>query len=234
MKMIRIYQLNPDKAGWAKLNNIEAVRHARLPGICCPSCGVWAMTGLIYPLIEEKILNDRPFLKNPNPISTEEFDQLTLWIQPILGPTRPAAPGAELGILTGRGNGKFGHFAWVNPWTVLVRESVWIDLNKAGIKILGAPAKLEFESRQSDPFIELEALPKVKLQMPLIPKKCKICGRLSFEKPEKITIDYTSFDHAIPLARIVELPTIIIINELFAKFIQQNKLTDSILTPIEY
>jgi hypothetical protein len=135
--------------------------------------------------------------------------------------------------LWGKAKGSFGDFAWVNPWTPLLRESVWLALRETGILIAGIRAELDFGKLAHEPFIELEALPAVTLPKALLPEKCAACGRLPVKKPDNITVAASSFDASIPLQRIAELPTVLVANEPFAQFIRERNLRDVVLTPIE-
>lgn len=153
-------------------------------------------------------------------------------IQEVLGAERPAKPGTDLGPLHGKANGRFGDFAWVNPWTPLLRESVWLALKEAGIPLVGVHAELDFGGQQHESLIEIEALPKVTLPDSLV-GTCAICGRLSAKKPDDIIVAASSFDGSIALQRIIELPTVLVANESLAQFIRERNLRDVILTPIQ-
>jgi hypothetical protein len=170
---------------------------------------------------------------SPSPIPVEQFKTLAETIEPVLGAERPAQPGADLGVLSGRAKGRFGDFAWVNPWTPLLRESVCRAFQAAGIPLVGIRAELNFEEQSHEPLMELEALPSVELPRALVPEKCSVCGRLAMKKPENIQVAAESFDGSIPLQRIAELPTVLVANESLAQFIKQRNLRDVIVTAIE-
>ena len=233
MNMRGAYRLQPDQTHWGKLNGIEAAHSLKLPGVDCPSCGAWAMTGIIYPSVDMAALNGISLPASPLPIPVGQFKSLAAAIQPVLGVQRPVEPGTDLGPLHGRAQGSIGDFAWVNPWTPLLRESVWLALGAAGIQLVGARAEIVFRKKNHEALIEIEAVPRVKLPDAILPKKCPICGRMGMKKPDQISVTASSFDSSIPLQRIVELPTILVANEAFAQFIQREKLRDVILTPIE-
>jgi uncharacterized double-CXXCG motif protein len=233
MNMARVYEIRPDQARWGKLNSIEATRFRKLPGVRCPQCGAWALTGVIYPSIDPSVLNGISLPDTPAPIPVEQFARLAAVVQPLLGTTRPVRPGAELGPLKGTAEGSFGDFAWVNPWTPLLRESVWLALKEAGIRLVGMRAELDFGTHPHEPLVELEALPRVMLSNALVPEKCAVCGRLPVTKPDNLSVVAPSLDGSIPLQRIAELPTVLVANESLAQFIQARTLRDVVLTPIE-
>jgi uncharacterized double-CXXCG motif protein len=233
--MALAYELKPDDKGWGMLYTyeIDAIHLRHVPGIRCPICGAWGMTGSIYPSVDAATLNTLFLPEEPYPISLEEFKTLAATVEAVLGPDRPVQPGTHLGVLRGTARGRIGDFAWVNPWTPLLRESVWRELGKAGINLDGVRAELAFEKEPHEPLIELEALPRVRVPRDLVPDKCSVCGRLGMKVPDTIVLTADSFDSSIPLQRIAELPTVLVVNESFAQFIRQRHLRDAALTPIE-
>ncbi|MEI6780002.1 MAG: double-CXXCG motif protein [Verrucomicrobiota bacterium] len=231
--MSHAFEIRPDQPRWGKLNSIEASHFRKLPGVRCPNCGAWALTGLIYPAIEPSVLNDMVLTADPSPLPVEQFYTLAASIQPVLGENRPAKPGTELGPLRGKAKGNFGDFAWVNPWTPLLRESVWLALRETGIHLAGVRAELDFGRLAHESLIELETLPTAALPSALLPEKCSICGRLPVKRPDTLCVDASSFDASIPLQRIAEIPTVLVANELFAQFIEHRNLRDVIVTPVK-
>ena len=163
----------------------------------------------------------------------EQFAALAALVQPIVGEGRLLWPGTGFGPIRGKARGTFGDFAWVNPWTPLLRESVWKTLRENGIILNGAPADLDFGKVLHEPLIELEAPPTAVLWNKSEQKACAVCGRWMTPVPETIIIDGASFDETIPLQRILEATTVLIANETFAHYIQEKGLRDVLVTPIE-
>lgn len=232
MSKQRVFELKPDRAGWAKLNSIEATHAHKLPGVRCPSCGVWAMTGVIYPCVDESALTNKP-LPSLSPLSVDQFRTLAADLESLLGSERPIMPGTDLGPLRGRATGRFGDFAWVNPWTPLVRESAWQSLGDAGFILCAARAELGFKNQPHESFFELEAVPRAQLADGGSSEPCEICGRVPVSIPDKLGLDATSIDESIPLQRVLNLPTVLIVNEQFARFILEKQLRDVVLYPVE-
>lgn len=231
MTASRAFRLKPDDSKWAKLNSIEATHAHKVPGVRCPSCGVWARTGAIYPCINESVLNEKSLPSDP--VSVEEFRKLAANLDAVLGPERPVFPGTDLGPLRGRAKGTFGDFAWVNPWTPLVRESVWQSLNSEGFELCAVRAELGFKNQPHESFFELEAKPRAQLANVPEGQACEICGRNPTSPPERLVLDAASFDDTIALQRVRNLPTILIVNEPLAAFVQKRQLRDVVLTPVE-
>jgi uncharacterized double-CXXCG motif protein len=233
MSMARAYEIRPDQARWGKQNSIEATHWRKLPGVRCPTCGVWALTGIMYPTVDPSTLNGVSLPETPAPLPVEQFNAVVASIQPAVGAQRPVRPGTELGPLRGKAQGSFGDFAWVNAWTPLLRESVWLALRENGILLAGVRAELDFGKLVHEAFVELEALPTAALPKAFVPEKCAVCERLAVKKPDDISLAASSLDASIPLQRIAELPTVLVANEPLARFIQQGNLRDVIVTPIE-
>lgn len=226
-----VFELRPDQAGWGKLNSIEATHTHTVPGMRCPTCGAWATTGVIYPCINESALGER-FLPSA-PVTVEEFRKIAADLEAVLGSDRPISPGTDLGHLRGSAKGNFGDFAWVNAWTPLLRESVWELLKTEGIKLCGVRAELDFKNRSHELLFELEAKPCARLEGIVESQVCEICGREAVSVPDRLVLDAAFFDDSVALQRVRSLPTILIVNEAFSKFIQDRRLRDVILVPVE-
>lgn len=233
--MSKAFLVRADDIRWAKTHraDIDAAHIRGLPGVQCPICIASSVTGVLYPSADVILLDREVQLLSPWPVPLEELQRIMSRVQPLLGPERPLWPGTALGPLRGKAWGEFGDFAWVNPWTPLLRESAWLAAKEAGVDLLGVPAELTFRRRPHESLIELEARPKVRLPSAMLPEQCPQCGRLPIKKPDKIVLEASAFDDSIALQRVMELPTALIANERFAQFIEDRKLTDVVLTPVE-
>lgn len=233
--MVRVFEIIPDDSGWGKTHSylIEAVPAVSLPGVSCPVCGAWATTGIQYPSVDASLVSSKLTNVPRTPVPLEEFDKMVRILRPILGVSRPVEPGASFGPLRGVATGRLGDFAWCNPWTVLLRESVWSRMRSWGIDVVGVPADLQFRDGEEESFVELEALPRANLERSLIPEACGTCGRLPIKKPDRLVLAASTFDRSIPLQRIRQLPTVFVVNEPFADYVRDNRLRDALLLPIE-
>jgi len=228
------YMAMPDDAGWGKDNEylISAVHVRKLPGVICSVHGVWATTGLNYPTVDIELIDSRIGRLPASPISVDDFRALVARIEPITGPKRPLSPGANLGPLLGTARGLLGDFAWVNPWTMLVRSSTCQELVSSGFFVQGAEARMSFEDGPTEPLMELEAPCKLTLANLQHREICSICGRLSFVKQKTMVIEAASYDSATPLQRIAEMPTCIVVNDDLAEFIRTRGFSNITLTRI--
>ena len=236
--MMRAYAI--DRAGVAEFGTIDASHFCSLTSLRCERCGFWRTAGLEYPSISPSSLGDRfqqrLFYGPPDisrPLSVQELEAFRIELAPILGSARSLEPGASFGPLTGRAARRMGDFAWVGLRTVLVRASVYVGLLDAGFPVLGVPADLYDMPDDVEPLVELEAAPIARLLSSMRPESCSTCGRLEGIAIERPAIERESFDERIPLQRILDWPTRLVVNEALADFIRQQKLRDVILTPLE-
>jgi len=229
------YLAKPDENGWGKEHDylISAVHARRLPGVNCPLEGAWATTGINYPTLDVALIDSRVGELPAHPIPIEDYKALVARIEPIAGPERPLRPGANLGPLRGTARGLVGDFAWVNPWTMLVRSSTYQELLSSGFSLDGAEARIDFDNGSTEPVIELEACGKVALANLPSREVCPVCGRLPITKPKRMVLEAASYDSALPLQRIVELPTFFVVNDDLGEFIRARGFSNVTLTKIE-
>jgi uncharacterized double-CXXCG motif protein len=232
--MTAVFEINPDDEGWGRVNRylVDAVHAYAMPGVRCPKCGTWATTGSLYPSVDPASIAQLGIPAEPSPVSVEEFIRLASRVQPILGKHRTLEPGSVMGPLRGRVEGRLGDFSWVNPWTPLVRESIWHLMRAQGISVIGVQAQLRSRRKAQEALVELEAVPTARLRRAIVLDPCETCGRLALSRPEHLVIDIRSLDSGVPLQRIVELPTVLLINQAFASFIFDHELTNVAVKPV--
>jgi len=135
--------------------------------------------------------------------------------------------------LRGTARGLIGDFGWVNPWTMLVRSSTYQELFSSGFSLDGAEARIDFDNGSTEPVIELEARGKVALANLPSREICPVCGRLPITKPKRMVLEAASYDSALPLQRIVEMPTFFVVNDDLGEFIRARGFSNVTLTKIE-
>ena len=229
------YVAKPDDDGWGRENDylISAVHARRLPGVICPLDGAWAGTGINYPTVDVALIDSRVGELPAHPIPIADYKALAAKIEPITGPERLLQPGANLGPLHGTARGLLGDFAWVNPWTMLVRNSTYQELLSSGFPLDGAEARIDFDDGSSEPLIELEVRCKVALTNLPSREVCQVCGRRSLTRPKTMVLEAASYDGTLPLQRIVEMPTHFIVNDDLGEFIRARNFSNLTLTKIE-
>lgn len=235
--MRQAYRIRPDDANYQNWCWIEACHSLGLPGLRCAICGVRSTTGVQYPCVEPaKLAKLVDVLSDRWPVEPEEYKRRVEKVRSIVGSDYPLEPGTCLGPLRGeqRESGATGDFSWPTPWTPLLRESVWMAARESGIDLRGARADITFsDPPDHEPLIEFEAIPRVRVHSEKEVIPCAICGRIGMKVPDHLVIDGNTFDDSIPLQRIFELPTVLIVNEAFAIFIKERSLSDVVLIPIE-
>lgn len=163
------------------------------------------------------------------PMDPDERKNLAARLMPILGQDRPIGPGTVFGPMVGEAKGKIGDFAWHSSWNPIVRESTFKEIQKAGFPLVGVPAQLKFQKDPGELLIQLEVRPTAKLASSYT--QCDICGRIEVDVP--LIIDGSSFDDSIPIQSIYECVNAAVVSAAFADFINERKLTDISLTPLE-
>ena len=235
----RAYEISPEDQGEGKSHyGIQARHRLCLMGVECSLCGAWGTTGIQYPSVDASILEDiipRHHIhgsKNYAPMTIKEFSNLQAKLAPILGRDRPLIPGTHFGPLEGKGYGNFPDFVWPDPWTLLVSNTVLSDMCEAGLEVVAVKANIEFTMDQPQPLFELEARPTVMIHPSPPIGVCKLCGRVKSMRGRKF--DASSFNDAVPLQRVLEWPTRLIINESFANFITDRDLVGTEFKSIEW
>src|SRR5581483_3180819 len=120
---MHLYTVQPDPAARQFRNSVEAVHKWGLPGIICPVCGAtWALSGVAYPSVDVGSLADPSPYTSYSPVPLDRFLELRREVFPLVPDGRAPPPGTQFGPLVGKLLGEVGDFAWVNPWTMLLRE----------------------------------------------------------------------------------------------------------------
>ena len=233
--MSQLFRIGPPRESKAKARcRIEAAHPIALPGVRCPSCGSWATTGVSYPTVDERTVND-VIPNDPSPIAPDELAKVIGVLSERLGPGRPLYAGSQFGPLRGHVRGSCGDFdfVWPNPWTVLIRESAFLQLRDSGAILAGRQAELESEDGPQEPLVELEAPPTLRLDASLLPEACPICGRTLIAVPDRILVSASSINDSVPLQRIAELPTVLLVSEACAERIRAASFTGVEMSRVE-
>jgi uncharacterized double-CXXCG motif protein len=215
------FLLKPHPDDWREPNapQFEASHAFGLPGLDCPSCTPWAVTGVQYPSVDPDLLRRTLGDLESWPVPVAEFEDIREKAPSLVDATYIIEPGTKFGPLCGRVSGKVGDFVWPNPWTLLVRERIMRQIGDAGLSLVSGLAELQFEDGTHEPLIEIEAVPRVSLASYLVPDPCAICGRRAVSKPNRMALQRATFDDSLPIQRIVELPTFIVVNQALAEFL---------------
>lgn len=240
MNRRKFYLIKPDDDGWRAKHpyDVLAEHKCGLPGVRCPVCqATWGTAGVHYPTVPCERFASFGGLVKRWPVSLNEFQVLIGKVRAILSDDRLLKPGTRFGPLTGRGNGELGDFVWPDSWTPLIRKETFLTLKLRGIALQGAEANLRFRKKEAPTLIEIEAWPIARLHPSCLPdpppKPCSACGRLGLSAPKRIVVAGDSLDDRVPIQRLVELPTFLLVNESLATAIQDLELRDVRLSEAE-
>lgn len=187
--------------------SFDGVHSFGLPGLDCPSCSPWSAVAAEYPCADAELLRRELGELELWPISIAEFERLSDRVRALVPATYAIVPGASFGQFVGRVIRKPAtDFAWSVPWTVFVRGSAQLRLDAEGIKLTTAPMIVKSKRQPPEPYLEIEALPAVRLRGVNLPEPCMLCGRRGITAPDHFELDARTFDASIPLQRIAELP----------------------------
>ena len=153
------------------------------------------------------------------------FEHLRSVVRPLFPSGTLLPPGTEFGPLVGKAWGSFGPFAWLNPWTLLVRREVLEQLQAQHLRGLkGCPTALRFPQKQPPELLELEFLPRGLLHSDCLPERpapCERCGRDAFSLPERLLLDATSLPNDLDLFRLANFATLLVATEGFAEAVRR-------------
>lgn len=167
--------------------------------------------------------------KAADPLSIAEFTALAEKIGPLVGVERSLCPGAEFGPLHGQVKGEIGDFAWVNPWTVLVRAEICDRLRSRDINLCTSQLLSSHLEGGEMSLLEIEAAPVARLHDSARPEQCDECGRFSLIGSRPLAIAKASFNLKVTVQRIREIPTMLLVSEPLALVIEEMGLRDVVV-----
>lgn len=237
---MRLFRLYPDDARWGRQfeYEIEASHMWGLPGIRCSACGrTWSTTGIAYPALDLSKLPSVERYSQASPVAVEEFQKICAPILSLLAVEFVLPPGAEFGPLVGRARGRFGDFAWVNPWTMLIRREALLRLASEGIQLpkFGIP-QLDFLPEQPIDLLEIQIEPLARLSVrsfvPVELLPCSACG-YDARKVQHVIVSRGSIPSHVELFRLLDFPTAILATEHFVEVVQKLNMTDILAKEVE-
>jgi hypothetical protein len=121
-------------------------------------------------------------------------------------------PGTEFGSLEADVRGKLPDAVWRGSWTLVLRQAAYDKLLDEGFELRGRSAKLNWKGGAPTKLTEVEVRIGVKPHDWRSLRRCEVCGRPIDEAPERITLDRKTYDPTIPIQRIVDLPTYMVVS----------------------
>ncbi len=237
---MRLFCVRPDDANWGKQfeYEINASHMWGLPGVRCSVCGrTWSTTGIAYPALDLSILPSVGRYCEPSPVTVEEFKELRASILRLLSVDFALPPGTEFGPLVGKARGKFGDFAWLNPWTMLVRHKALLRLMSKHARLPKVVAsRLNFQSESPVELLEFQiesfASPSTKSFLAGESSSCLVCG-YDARKVKRVIVNRASIPSRVDLFRLRDFPTTILATERFAKIVQELNMTDILMSEVD-
>ncbi len=236
-----LFHTKPDDANWGIQYKyyINAAHKWGLSGVTCVVCNTtWITVGIEYPALDLSNLPTVDLYCIHKPVSLEVMENLRHPIIPMLPPNSYLPPSTDIGPLVGKAWGKFGDFAWLNPWTMLMQRQTYQSLVSVGVQmpILGMPPEITFRSKTFPDLVEpqVEALARLVPAsfIPPVSQPCPGCGRYS-RKLERMIVDGASIPSHVDLFRPRDHPTYILATERFVKAVQKFNMTDILFEEIE-
>lgn len=229
--MTRWFEISPNDDG---VLDVDATHLWGLPGVRCFTCGrTWAMTGIAYPSVVAADVAELVRGARRHVVSVADFRELRRELAAKL-PNHELAPGAEFGPLRGKASGHVSCFAWVNPWTLLLRADAAPKLQAQGLQLTAVPAELQFRRGKAVTLLELEIPPVAEFARASVKRNvssCEVCGYRDIARPDPLVIDKESLRNAADLVRVREFPTIILGSSWFVSAVQDLGCSELLLKP---
>ena len=216
-------------------NSIINANHAwGLPGVICQACGnTWSDVGLAYPVVSLSGLQDKKEYETPRAVPLKEFEFLRDRLLSVIPAGTLILPGTEFGPLVGKATGTFGDFAWLNPWTLLIKIEAYRKLQDAGVRLpKGANHRVNFGKRAPNPLVELQIEPFACLESSNQTLPCVACGYVFMGLPSPIVIARSTVPDFVDLFRVKDFTTLILATENFFNITNDLGLTGIKFRPI--
>lgn len=232
---MRLFHIQPDDANWCGQYEISASHLWGLPGVRCSVCGrTWSTTGMAYPTFDLSTLPSVARYCELSPVTVEDFRELRDPLLRLLPADSVLPPGTEFGSLVGKAQGEFGDFAWVNPWTMLVRHEASVRLTSENVRLPEAVVpRLEFPSQPPVKLLEFQIEPLATLSpasfLSTERSSCSFCG-YDARKVDRIIVSEASMLSDVDLFRLRGFPTVILATERFAKVVQEASMTGILMS----
>ncbi|MFY0562960.1 double-CXXCG motif protein [Archangium lansingense] len=202
--------------------HVEGSHKWGLPGIrnCTVCRATWGTDTRAYPSVDLSPVATLADFEEPRAEPIEEYERLCELARPFLPQGALLQPGAALGPLVGRAQGRFGPLVAPYSWTLLVQHEALQKLQAEGLRGLnGCRTQLRFRQRNSPELLELEILPMGRLHPDCLPPDrqppCPRCGRRGLTRPDDMLLDTSTIPSHMDLFRLEDFSTVIVCTERF-------------------
>lgn len=214
---------------------LDAAHPASLPAVRCSTCGrTWSTIGISYPTIDVHRLPRDVQAPGP-PVDVAGFRVLQQQVARAIGDSRPIPPGTSFGPLKGTASGETRLVEWLNPWTLLIDESIFeqIRLN-TGVSLSGerarlTPSSLKGTRRLTE--LEIPVCGRVR-QGETAAEVCAVCGYQRLRREEPLALIEGSLPRGVHILRPLNLPTAILASESLVSGLQSLNLDQIACRPL--
>jgi uncharacterized double-CXXCG motif protein len=236
MRLQKPYLLKPDKEIRRKFTyDFDGEHPFSLPDVDCPICTPWGAMGSEYPSIAPK---DLPLALRRAARSLGLSPEAWQKLREDVGSALPAdvqwEPGTEFGALSADVGGNLPDAVWRGSWTLVLRKAAYDKLLGEGLELRGRSANLSWRGGSPTKLTEVEVRPGVKLYGWRSFKPCEICGRIDLEAPDTIILDRKTYDPTIPIQRIVDLSTYMIVSPAMKEVMERMGLSGVTFPTLEW
>jgi Protein of unknown function (Gmx_para_CXXCG) len=236
MKVQKPHLLKPDEEISRRLRyEFDGEHDFSLPNMDCPRCTPWSMMGSEYPSIAPK---DLPLALRRVARSLSLSPEGWRGLREDVGSALPAdvqwEPGTEFGALSADVRGNLPDAVWRGSWTLVLREAAYGRLLDEGFDLRGCSAKLNWKGGSPTKLTEVDVRPRVKLDGWRSFKPCEICDRVGLKAPHPIVLDRKTYDPTIPIQRIVDLPTYMVVSPAMKQAMERMGLSGITFPALEW
>lgn len=215
---VRLFEVLPSEENAHQLGVINAKHEWGMPGVICPVCGnTWTNIGLAYPLISLSSFRFEKEFRIPRAVPLTEFNSLKTRLAAVIPSGTFIFPGTEFGPLIGKATGTFDDFAWLNPWTLLIKADAYKKLKAKGVQLPSkARHKLIFRRKDQSDLFELQIEPFAETHSSTVEAApCPGCGYAAVSFPDPVVVNQSSLPKHVDLFRAKDFTTLLLASANF-------------------
>jgi hypothetical protein len=168
-------------------------------------------------------------------LSVEAWQSLREQVGSSLPTDVQLEPGTEFGTLSADVRGNLPDAVWRGSWTLVLRQAVYEQLLNDGFDLRGRSVKVNWKGGGTPAKLtEVEVRPGVKLHGWRSFRPCHVCGRIGLKAPDTIILDRETYDPSIPIQRIVDLPTYMVVSPAMKQAIERLGLSGVAFPALEW
>jgi hypothetical protein len=227
------YYIKPDDS--ADRYNVDGAHAFMCPSLECPVCGLWISVATDYPSISaESQPRALHVAEAKNSVGVDEWNSLKASVRAKFGEDVLIEPCSCFGPLEVTITGKLPQVAWLSAWMILMNNETLGAFKRKGVELTPVRATIR-KPASHVPLFEIEARrgPRLKLLKGTKPP-CVVCGRTGIKGPagKSFALVAETYGPNVPIQRIYELPTYLIVNERFRDAYEELGLTGATIKEV--